>query len=173
VSGARPEAANAPRRREAEASSVTLLLVADPGGHLFELAGLRDVWSRFSRAWVTVRATDVETLLPGERVLLAHGETRRSLLNLARNTVVAFRIVRRLRPAVVLTTGAALSVPFAWVGRLFGARVVYIECCGRVGISLSCRLVAPVADRLYVQWPEVASRVPKARYAGTVFLSPR
>ena len=76
-----------------------------------------------------------------------------------------------LRPAVVITTGAALSVPFAWVGRLFGARVVYIECSGRVGISLSCRLIAPVAHRLYVQWPEVAPQVSKARYAGTIFFS--
>lgn len=156
-----------------ELSSVTLLLVADPGGHLFELYGLRDVWSRFSRAWVTVRASDVETLLLDEHVLFARGPTRRSLRNLLRNTFVAVRIVRRLRPAVVMTTGAALSVPFVWVGRLFGARIVYIETSGRVGISMSCRLATPVADRLYVQWPEVVRQVPKARYAGTIFFSPR
>jgi hypothetical protein len=157
----------------AKASSVTLLLVADPGGHLFELAGLRDVWSCFPRAWVTVRASDVETLLPDERVVFAHGHTRRSLKNLVRNSLLAVKTVRRLRPAVVMTTGAALSVPFAWAGRLFGARVVYIECSGRVGISVSCRLIAPVADRLYVQWPEVVSQASKARYAGTIFLSRR
>lgn len=153
--------------------AVTLLLVADPGGHLFELAGLREVWSRFPRAWVTVRASDVDTLLPGERVIFAHGHTRRSAKNLVRNSLLALRTVRRLRPAVVMTTGAALSVPFAWAGRLFGARVVYIECSGRVGISVSCRLIAPVADRLYVQWPEVVSQASKARYAGTIFLTRR
>jgi UDP-N-acetylglucosamine:LPS N-acetylglucosamine transferase len=152
---------------------VILLLVADPGGHLFELAGLRDVWSRFSRAWVTVRASDVDTLLVDERVIFAHGPTRRSLMNLVRNSLLAVGIVRRLRPAVVMTTGAALSVPFAWAGRLFGARVVYIECSGRVGISVTGRLIAPVADRLYVQWPEVVPQVSKARYAGTIFLSRR
>jgi beta-1,4-N-acetylglucosaminyltransferase len=168
---ARRSAAEVPQGTEP--SSVTLLLVADPGGHLFELAGLRDVWSRFSRAWVTVRASDVETLLLGEHVLFAYGPTRRSLRNLLRNTFVAVRIVRRLRPAVVMTTGAALSVPFVWAGRLFGARVVYIETSGRVGISMSCRLAAPVADRLYVQWPEVVPQVSKARYAGTIFFSPR
>lgn len=155
----------------ADPSPVTLLLVADPGGHLFELAGLRPVWSRFPRTWVTVRASDVETLLPGERVVFAHGHTRRSLVNLVRNSLLAFRVVRRLRPAVVMTTGAALSVPFAWAGRLFGARVVYIECSGRVGISVSCRLVAPVADRLYVQWPEAVSQASNARYAGSIFFS--
>jgi hypothetical protein len=153
-------------------TSPTLLLVADPGGHLFELAGLREVWGRYSRAWVTVCASDVATLLADERVLFAHGPTARSVTKLVRNTVLAFRIVRRLRPAVILTTGAALSVPFAWVGRLLGARVVYIECSGRVGISVSCRLVAPFASRIYVQWPEVAPALSKARYAGSIFLSP-
>lgn len=152
---------------------MTLLLVADPGGHLFELAGLRDVWSRFPRTWVTVRASDVETLLPDEQVVFAHGRTRRSVTNLVRNGLLALRVIRRLQPDVVMTTGAALSVPFAWIGRLYGARVVYIECSGRVGISVSCRLVAPVADRLYVQWPEVESQLSKARYAGAIFFSPR
>ena len=159
------------KRAAADPSRVTLLLVADAGGHLFELAGLREVWSRFSRTWVTVRASDVETLLPNERILFAHGHTRRSVKALVRNTLLAVGIVRRLRPAVVMTTGAGLSVPFAWAGRLLGARVVYIECSGRVGISVSCRLVAPVADRLYVQWPEAVPPARKARYAGTVFLS--
>jgi hypothetical protein len=154
-------------------SAVALLLVADPGGHLFELAGLRDVWSRFPRAWVTVDASDVGTLLADEHVLFAHGPTRRSLRNLGRNTVLAFRIVRRLRPAVILTTGAALSVPFVWMGRLFGARVVYIECSGRVGISLSCRFIAPFASRIYVQWHDVVPKLTKARYAGSIFFSPR
>ncbi|MGH3024477.1 MAG: PssD/Cps14F family polysaccharide biosynthesis glycosyltransferase [Gaiellaceae bacterium] len=161
------------RRSATEPERVTLLLVADAGGHLFELAGLREVWSRFSRVWVTVHASDVETLLTGEQVLFAHGQTRRSLKNLVRNGLLAVRVVRRLRPAVVVTTGAGLSVPFAWVGRAFGARVVYIECSGRIGVSVSCRLVAPVADRLYVQWPEVVGQVAKARYAGTVLLSRR
>jgi hypothetical protein len=156
-----------------DSGPVTLLLVADPGGHLFELAGLREVWSRFPRAWVTVRRSDVETLLPGERIVFAHGETRRNLKNLVRNAVLAVRVIRELRPAVIMTTGAALSVPFAWVGRALGVRVVYVECSGRIGVSLSCRLIAPVADRLYVQWPEVVPSLRKARYAGSVFFSRR
>ena len=160
------------RSTTASPAAVSLLLVADPGGHLFELAGLREVWSRFPRAWVTVEASDVGTLLAGEQVLFAHGPTRRSLKNLGRNIVLAFRIVRRLRPAVILTTGSGLSVPFAWIGRLFGARVVYVECSGRVGISLSCRLIAPFASRIYVQWPDVVPKLSKARYAGSIFFSP-
>ena len=162
---------NTDRSHESPAGRPTLLLVGDPGGHLFELVGLRAVWSQFSRTWVTVEAADAETLLAGEEIVFAHGPTRRSGWNLLRNLLLALRVLRRLRPAVVLTTGAGLAVPFAWVGRLYGARVVYLECSGRVGLSLSARFISPIAHRLYVQWPEALESSRKARYAGSVFLS--
>jgi len=77
--------------------------------------------------------------------------------------------VRRMRPLVFVTTGAGVAVPFVWIGRLFGARVVYVETLARVeGPSLSFRLVAPLVSRVYVQWPELLRAIPKARYSGTV-----
>ncbi len=86
-----------------------------------------------------------------------------------RNAILAIRVVRRVRPKVVLTTGAGLAVPFAWVARLSGARIVYVESFTRIDtVSLSCRLIAPVADRIYVQWPDLLDRVRGARYKGTV-----
>jgi hypothetical protein len=30
-------------------------------------------------------------------------------------------------------------------------------------------MIAPVADRIYVQWPELAAAMPGSRYAGNVF----
>ena len=89
------------------------------------------------------------------------------MTNTIRNLLLAWRVIGQLQPRVVLTTGAGVAVPFAWVGRLRRARVVYVESLTRIdGPSLSCRLIAPVANRLYGQWPEFAEGFPKARYAG-------
>ena len=147
---------------------VDVLLVCDPGGHFAELAQLRAVWGDATRVWVTPFAEASTELLSDERVIIARGPTRRSLRALIANSRLAWRVVRDLRPLVILSTGAGLAVPFAWVGRLHGARFVYIECSGRVGISLTGRLVAPIATRFYVQWPEAATRVRGGRYAGSV-----
>ena len=88
--------------------------------------------------------------------------------NLLRNVGLALRVVPRMRPAVVVTTGAGVAVPFAWVGRLFGARVVYVESLTRIERpSLTYRLIRPIVSRTYVQWPEL--RLPGALYRGTVF----
>jgi UDP-N-acetylglucosamine:LPS N-acetylglucosamine transferase len=70
---------------------------------------------------------------------------------------------------VIVTTGAAIAVPFAWLGRVLNIRVVYIESLTRTEKpSLSCRLVAPVTDIVYVQWPELVGAVRGARYSGSV-----
>jgi UDP-N-acetylglucosamine:LPS N-acetylglucosamine transferase len=155
-------------------ASVDLLLVCSSGGHLLQLVALRDVWSEFDRVWVTFDKADARSLLRDESVVFAHGPTNRSFgllaaRNTVRNILLAWRVHGRVRPRVVLTTGAGVAVPFAWVGRLRGSRVVYVESLTRIDApSVSCRLIAPVADRVYGQWPDFARNVRKARFVGRV-----
>lgn len=162
-----PVFGRAPRARD---SATDVLLVCSCGGHLLQLVALGDCWRGFSRAWVTFDKSDARSLLADESVFFAHGPTNRSVRNLLRNLVVAWRVVRETRPKAVLTTGAGIAVPFAWIGRLHGARVVYVESLSRIdGPSLSYRLISPVAARRYVQWPELAEALPHARFVGNVF----
>ena len=119
---------------------------------------------------MTFDKSDARSLLADERVHFAHGPTNRSIKNMLRNLVVAWRVVGEVRPKVVVTTGAGVAVPFCWVARLRGAKIVYVESLARIeGPSLTYRLIAPVADRRYVQWPELAASLRGAQYAGNVF----
>ena len=149
-----------------------VLLVCTGGGHLLQLWSLRAAWTGYSDAWVVAshEGSDVASLLEHERVYHAPPRASRSVKKLFLNLLFARRLLRVLRPRVILTTGAAVAVPFAWLGRLHGIRVVWVESLARAEKpSLSCRLVAPVADRVYVQWPELVGAIRNARYAGTVF----
>jgi UDP-N-acetylglucosamine:LPS N-acetylglucosamine transferase len=149
---------------------IDVLLVCSTGGHLLQLVALCEAWQGFSRAWVTFDKSDARSLLADERLFVAHGPTNRSIKNLLRNLGVAWRVLQVTRPKVVVTTGAGVAVPFAWLARLHGASVVYVESLSRIDEpSLSYRLIAPVAARLYVQWPELAAALPRARYVGNVF----
>lgn len=161
------------RGQTGEAPAATeMLLVCSAGGHLLQLWMLEAVWRSRRHAWVTLAREDSVSLLAGEPVVFAHGPTTRNVANLARNLLLAWRVVRRMRPHVLLTTGAGVAVPFAWIARLHGTKVVYVESLTRVERpSLSCRLIAPVASRLYVQWPELAPALRRAHYAGSVLAS--
>jgi beta-1,4-N-acetylglucosaminyltransferase len=148
-----------------------LLIVCSSGGHLLQMLELRDAWSRFERVWVTFDKSDARSLLNGERVVHAYGPTNRNVPNLVRNLALAARVLRRERPSAILTTGAGVAVPFAWLGRLLGVPTVYVESLTRIDeLSLSARMIAPVANRLYAQWPELAQpSAGRIRYAGNLF----
>jgi UDP-N-acetylglucosamine:LPS N-acetylglucosamine transferase len=144
--------------------------VASAGGHLLQLLQLREEWPLGDRQWVTFDKTDARSLLIGETVWFAHHPTNRNIPNLLRNLVLAFRLIRRLRPRAIVTTGAGVAVPFCYVGRLFRARVIYIESFARISNpSLTARLVYPVATSFFVQWPELLQYFNRALYAGQVF----
>jgi UDP-N-acetylglucosamine:LPS N-acetylglucosamine transferase len=88
--------------------------------------------------------------------------------NLLRNLRLAATLLRRERPRAIVSTGAGVAVPFAWIGRLRGIPVVYIESVTRItSLSLSGRMIKPIANDLFVQWPELAETVPGARYEGS------
>lgn len=147
-----------------------VLLVASNGGHLYQLVQLRELWARDARHWVTFDKPDARSLLAGEDVTYAFHPTNRHLGNLVRNALLAARVLRRLRPRAIVTTGAGVAVPFCYLGRLLGARVVYIESFARTTHpSLTGRLVHPIAYRFFVQWPEMQAHYRKAEYHGSIY----
>jgi len=147
-----------------------VLLVCSCGGHLMQLLEMRDAWQSFDRVWVTFDKSDARSLLEGERVVYAYGPTNRNVPNLVRNLDLARRVLRVVRPSAMVTTGAGVAVPFAWLAWLSGVPVVYVESFTRIdALSLSGRMIQPVAERLYVQWPEALRDVPGARFAGNLF----
>jgi UDP-N-acetylglucosamine:LPS N-acetylglucosamine transferase len=146
-----------------------ILLVASSGGHLLQLLSLRETWEGRAHVWVSNDKQDARSLLAAECAHFLEGPYSRSLRSLLGNLVLAIRLVVRERPSVVMTTGADIAVPFAWLGRLLGARVIYVESFTRTeSVSLSCRLIRPVANRIYVQWPELLELLPEAHFAGAV-----
>ena len=147
-----------------------LMLVCSSGGHLLQMVGLREAWCHQERVWITFDKADARSLLEGERVQYAFGPTNRNIPNLLRNARLAWRLVRSERPRALITTGAGVAVPFAWAARACGIPVIYVESFTRIeGLSLSARLIAPAAQRMYVQWPELAATSPRLRFAGNLF----
>jgi beta-1,4-N-acetylglucosaminyltransferase len=134
---------------------VKVLLVASAGGHLQQLVWLRPWWSRHDRLWVTFDTPEARGMLAGERMIPASFPTNRDPVRAARNLLLARRVLRQERPALVVSTGAAVAVPFFWAARAYGIPSVFIEPYDRLDQpSLTGRLVAPVASMVVLQRPE-------------------
>ncbi|MFI7521600.1 UDP-N-acetylglucosamine--LPS N-acetylglucosamine transferase [Micromonospora globbae] len=146
-----------------------LLLVGSSGGHLAQLLALRPWFEKWHRCWVTFDTPEALSLLDGEDVTPAHHPTTRNLPNLLRNTVLAFRVLRRRRVAAVVTTGAGVAVPFVVLARLRRIPTVYIEVYDRIDTpTLSARLCRPFLSAMLVQWDEQRRHYPEATVVGTL-----
>lgn len=145
-----------------------VLLVASPGGHLLQMLALEPAWRDRDRVWVTLRSPDVTYLLREERVIYGHGPTHRNVPNFFRNLRAAWGVLRREDPAVIVSTGAGLALPYFVLGKLQRRRLVYVESITRVEkLALTGRLVYPLADSFFVQWSSL-ERLDRARFHGSV-----
>jgi len=136
------------------------LLVSSPGGHLVELirlaARLRPAGEN---VWVTPRTDEAELLLTGERVRWVPDVPPRDLRAALAHVPVARRLLREVRPDLVVSTGAAIALPYLALAGRSGAAGHYIESAARPHVpSLTGRLLTHAPGvRLHTQgapaWP--------------------
>ena len=84
---------------------------------------------------------------------------------------IAVRILLKERPDVVISTGGGeIAVPFCYVGKLLGAKIVFIETLARVTTrSAAGKLIYPLANLFLVQWETLLKKYgKKAQYWGNV-----
>ena len=155
---------------EGPISPSVALLVGSSGGHLDQLVRLQPWWDGLERHWVTFKLPDAESRLAGETVDWAFHPTTRNLGNLIRNMFLARRVLRKVRPSVVVSTGAGLALPFFVLARLYGARTVYLEVFDRVGSrTLTGRLCRPFSNLFLVQWREQQALYRDSIFIGSIY----
>lgn len=147
--------------------TMTICIVCSSGGHLFEARRLTSVLQDCSVVWVTFKKEDALTMLKGEEVIFAHHPTQRSLANLAKNFLLAWKVFKSRRIDAVVSTGAGVAVPFLVLGKLQRRKTIYIESVARIhDLSFTGKLVYRFTDYFLVQWPELLEKYPKAIYKG-------
>ena len=149
---------------------IKICLVGSSGGHLTHLYMLRDFWKDKERFWVTFDKKDANSILREEKKYYCHFPTNRNIKNLIKNTFLAIKLLRREKPDIIISTGAAVAVPFFYIGKLMGAKTVYIEVFDGIDKStLTGKLVYPITDKFIVQWEEMKKVYPKSINLGSIF----
>ena len=135
-----------------------LLAVASGGGHWVQLLRLQQAFDGADVHYATVDATGAAMVAPAP-VHLYPDANKDTKLRLAWAALRLMIIVLRLRPDVVISTGAAggyFAIRFA---KLLGARTLFVDSIANTRqLSISATKCLGVADHVLSQWPEVARR---------------
>ncbi len=131
---------------------------------------LKPIWENRERFWVTFDKEDARSQLRDEQVYYCYYPTNRNFINLLRNTGLAWKVLRKERPDLIISFGAGVAIPFFYIGKLLGIKLIYIEVYDRIDKkTLTGRLVHPIADRFIVQWEPMKKVYKKAINLGSIF----
>lgn len=134
-----------------------LLAISSGGGHWVQLLRLRPAFDGCEVAYATVSEGYRVDLEPDAVLHVIPDANRWSKLDLLRSALVISRLLLRLRPDVVVTTGAAPGYFGARIGKLIGARVVWVDSIANAEeLSLSGKKAGSFADLWLTQWPHLA-----------------
>lgn len=139
-------------------SSKRILAIASGGGHWVQLLRLRSAFQGCDVIYATVQPS-YAAQVQGERFFSFTDATRWSRIDLLKMVVQVAWITIRSKPDVVITTGAAPGVVALRIGKLIGAKTVWIDSIANVeAMSMSGKKVRGFSDLWLTQWPEVARK---------------
>lgn len=147
-----------------------ICLVCSHGGHLFQMMRLGDAFREHDDFLVTYKSEATKNLENAYLIKFEGWDLKGKIL-LVKYIIKAFRILIKEKPDVIISTGGGeIAVPFCYVGKVLGAKVIFIETLSRITIpSRGGQLVYPIADLFLVQWESLLKKYgDKAKYWGKV-----
>lgn len=143
-----------------------VLLVATAGGHVTEMGELYDAFKSYNTSTFLYAGTSSGTEWPN--LFMFRNFAAKPFVILIEFFRILF-LVLKIRPHVVVSTGAELAIPVFYLCKIFcRSRLVYVECSAQVvSPSLTGRIVYPITDLFLVQWEALLSVYgKKAKYVG-------
>ncbi len=148
--------------------TLRILAVASGGGHWVQLLRLRPAFEGARVTYVTVDRGYAQDLGPGDRLCAVNDATRWNKVGLILMALRLAWIIAIERPHVVISTGAAPGYMALRLGRLIGARTIWVDSVANVErMSLSGERIGRHADLWLTQWAHLA-RPDGPRFAGSV-----
>ena len=148
---------------------IRVMAVASGGGHWLELLRLRPALEGCDLHFVGIYSELDSTVAPYPFYLVSDSHFDEPL-RMVRSFFRLLQLFRKIRPQVVVSTGAGCGALAMLIGRLFRARTIWIESAANCSVlSRSGKLAARVASTTLVQWPELA-RPDKIYYRGNILL---
>lgn len=163
------------------------MFACNQGGHFSQMMALSELFKEYESVLVTDNIRATKELKPLKNIgsieyAMAMAKKREKLAgNSIGNGRFAFlfaylklffecvKIWDKYKPLVIVSTGSNIAVPFFIYGKLKGSKLVFIETRAKVySKTTTGTIVGRLADKVFVQWPEMRKFYPNSEYWGTL-----
>ncbi len=150
--------------------SPKICLTSSAGGHLHELLLAIKGVDISNSYWVMYDSPHVRKFCADKKHYFVMNTSPTNKLTWVVNALKSLLILVLERPDVIISTGAGVSFPTMWLGKkFFGTKVIYIASAADVDHPARTPYRAyGIADLFLVQWPEMLTIFPKAKYIGVL-----
>lgn len=133
-----------------------ILAISSGGGHWVQLLRLRPAFEGCEVVFATAKEGYRSDVGDAEFRLVTDGN-RTEKLRLLRSLYEVFRLIRRERPDVIISTGAAPGYFAVRLGRMLGIRTIWVDSVANAEeLSMSGQKAGSCVDLWLTQWPHLA-----------------
>lgn len=153
-----------------------VLFISSTGGHFSELMKLKPLFKKYD-TYIATEKTKATKYLKNEynnkMFYLLYGTKDHLLIypfKLIANCFISLYYFLKIRPDVIVTTGAHTAGPICCIGKIFRKKIVYIETMANISSkTITGSLIYKFADLFIVQWESMLKLYPKAVYKGLIY----
>lgn len=153
-----------------------VIFISSTGGHLSELMQLKSIFKNYDYHIITEKNDTTLKLKEeyGNKIsYLVYGARNYMLSYMFKfpyNIIKSLFLYMKIRPDVIVTTGAHTAVPMCYIAKLFKKKIIFIETFARVNSqSMSGRMINKIADVFLVQHEEMLDVYENAIYKGDLY----
>lgn len=118
--------------------------------------------------WVTEK---VDYSSKADYYLIQTGlKDKKFLFRMIINLFKTLKIWLKEKPDYVITTGTMIVIPMAFLAKILGKKLIYIESFARIhDATRTGRLMYKYADLFIIQWETLKEIYPNAVYGGSIY----
>ena len=145
--------------------------MASSGGHLTEMLSMEELFLKYDYLLVTEDDEINKELQNKYNVKYVHSAGKgRDLFfwfNFLKNIFLSMKLLLSYKPHFIITTGSHTAIPFCYLGKILGSKIIYILSNSRFYTrAKAANIVYPITDLFVVQWECSKKLYKKSQYFG-------
>ncbi|WP_183558404.1 oligosaccharide biosynthesis protein Alg14 [Mucilaginibacter sp. SP1R1] len=143
-----------------------ILAIASIGGHWIQLLRLMPLFKDHEVTFISTKP-NLKDMVKGHRFITIPDANRGKKINLCKCILSVTWHIVAVKPRVIISTGAAPGLIGILIGKLTGAKTIWIDSIANAEkLSMSGNIAVKIADRVYTQWEHLANS--KVIFSGNI-----